>query len=280
MAHGRRKTVLTTVATELATIGSLAFGIALFALQALAFVGGRLLGRWKGADDTPEEGGGILVGSMLGLLGFVLALTLSHANARFEERRQNTLAEANAIGTAWLQAGALHHPKADEIAEQLRDYARLRLAFVLGAEASLSPAETNRRTSSLQTDIWQNLSAITRDRNDAVAASFMGSLNEVFDRATAERFAFALAIPPQILLLIVVLPTLALGTVGFHLGRRRDRQRLLPLVLIGMQTCVVTLILDLGSPRLGDIRPSGRAYEWTISGFAPGGTTQERPARR
>ena len=34
---------------------------------------------------------------------FVLALTLSFANTRFSERRAGTLAEANAIGTAWLR---------------------------------------------------------------------------------------------------------------------------------------------------------------------------------
>jgi hypothetical protein len=40
---------------------------------------------------------------MLGLLAFVLALTLSFANSRFSERIQGTLNEANAIGTAWLR---------------------------------------------------------------------------------------------------------------------------------------------------------------------------------
>jgi len=45
------------------------------------------------------EGVGGLVGSLLGLLAFVLALTLSFASERFNERRLGTLAETNALGT-------------------------------------------------------------------------------------------------------------------------------------------------------------------------------------
>lgn len=262
--------MLSTIAIELAALGSLTFGTVMFAIQAIAFEGGRWFGRRKSPDGNPPTGGGVVIGSMLGLLGFVLALTLSHASARFEERRQGTLEEANAIGTAWLRAGAVGHPKGDEIAVQLRQYAQLRLAFVQADRASGEIGEINDRTSTLQSEIWRNLSALTRERSDPVAALFMASLNEAFDRATSERFAFNLAMPPQILLLITLLPTAALAAVGFYLGVRQDGERLLPLILIAMLGCVVTLILDLGSPRLGDIRPSVRAYEWTISGFAPG----------
>lgn len=53
---------------------------------------------------------------MLGLLAFVLALTLSYSTARFSERRQATLNEANAIGTAFLRASAIGSPQAVEVA--------------------------------------------------------------------------------------------------------------------------------------------------------------------
>ena len=71
-----------------------------------------------------------MVGGLLGLLAFVLALTLSFGSARFEERRQGTLAEANAIGTAWLRAEATGHPRGSEIARLLEDYGRLRKDYL------------------------------------------------------------------------------------------------------------------------------------------------------
>ena len=49
-----------------------------------------------------EKGNGavLVVGSILGLLAFVLALNLSNASSRFERRVEATLQEVNAIGTA------------------------------------------------------------------------------------------------------------------------------------------------------------------------------------
>lgn len=272
--------MLSTSATELATFGSLAFGAVLFVAQAAALAGGRWWGTRRANAANTSEGSGVLIGGMLGLLGFVLALTLSHAGARFEERRQGALAEANAIGTAWLRAHAIAHPKGIEIAAQLEDYAKLRLSFVQ-AGTDIGPImEIHRRTGALQSDIWRNLSAITQERSDPIAAQLMVALNETFDRSTAERFAFALAIPPQILWLITVLPLAAMAALGFHLGLRGDAQRMLPIVLIAMLTSVSTLILDLGSPRLGNIRPSAAAYEWTISGFAGPPPAALRPTGR
>jgi hypothetical protein len=272
MRHDGDGPVLTTLITQIAALGTMAFAAVFFAAQAAAFEAGRWLGRVRAPKGEAPEGSGVIIGSMLGLLGFILALTLSHATTRFEERRQGTLAEANAIGTAWLRAGAVGHPRGQEIAAQLRDYAALRIAFVRAEGTAAEITEINRRTDALQSDIWRNLSTITHERTDPVVASLMASLNEVFDSATAERFAFSLAIPSQILLLITLLPLAATAAIGFHLGLQRDSQRVLPAILAAMLASVVTLVLDLGSPRLGDIRTSARAYEWTVSGFGPAAT--------
>ena len=77
-----------------------------------------------------SEGAAIVVGGILGLLAFVLALTLSFSSSRFNERRQGTLAEANPIGTAWLRAEAIGQPRGDEIARLLEQYTKVRLDFV------------------------------------------------------------------------------------------------------------------------------------------------------
>ncbi len=43
----------------------------------------------------------MLVGSLLALLAFLLAVTMGMASDRFDTRRQLVIAEANSIGTAW-----------------------------------------------------------------------------------------------------------------------------------------------------------------------------------
>lgn len=65
--------------------------------------------RWharRGVDETARTSIGFISGGMLGLLAFLLAISLSIADRRYEDRRAVVLAEANAIGTAWLRAGA------------------------------------------------------------------------------------------------------------------------------------------------------------------------------
>ena len=56
---------------------------------------------------------------MLALLAFTMAVTISFAQNRFEDRRAASLAEANAIGTAWLRARAVGGEEGTAIAEQL-----------------------------------------------------------------------------------------------------------------------------------------------------------------
>jgi hypothetical protein len=46
----------------------------------------------------------------MGLLAFILAFTFSFTSSRLDIRKQLVLEEANAVGTAYLRAGALTPP--------------------------------------------------------------------------------------------------------------------------------------------------------------------------
>jgi hypothetical protein len=136
---------------------------------------------------------------MLGLLAFVLALTLSFANARFGERVEGTLTEANAIGTAWLRAQAIGHVRGPEIAKLLEEYTRVRRDFVSEGQDQSTLDELNQRTNALQSKIWRHMAAILREQPNAASASLMAALNDAFDQATAERFAYYLRLPTRLL---------------------------------------------------------------------------------
>src|SRR5690349_14905239 len=66
------------------------------------------LGRWRAARRPMVEkeisSVGAITTGMIGLLAFTVGLTISFAQSRFEGRRMQVMEEANAIGTAWLQA--------------------------------------------------------------------------------------------------------------------------------------------------------------------------------
>ncbi len=170
-----------------------AFGALLFVVQLAAHEIGFLVARRQvKRQESPGESIGALIGSLLGLLAFVLALTLSFASERFNDRRAGALAEANAIGTAWLRAKALGQPHGEQIAQLLEQYMQQRIAFIRASHEPTELEVISNRTEKLQSAIWADLSAIVREQPNPVSASLMASLNEVFDMTTAERFAFDL----------------------------------------------------------------------------------------
>src|SRR3954452_5972714 len=119
------------VLAQIAAWSIVAFGALLLIAQLAAHEAGFWIGRRQASRrETPSDGVGVLVGGLLGLLAFVLALTLSFASDRFNDRRAGTLAEANAIGTAWLRAKAIGQSNGEEIARLLEQYIKLRIAFV------------------------------------------------------------------------------------------------------------------------------------------------------
>lgn len=266
---------------EFAAWSWLAFWLALFAAQIAA----KELGYWFGRRDgsraeSHAQQVGVVVGAMLGLLAFVLALTLSFANTRFSERRAGTLAEANAIGTAWLRAEAIGHPRATVIARLLEEYTQVRGDFV---RAGLDPAVTaglQQRTTVLQNTIWGHAAAIARERPDPIVASFMASLNETFDMSTAERFAFSFTLPPQLFWLLIGLVLIAMAGLGYQFGLRGVPLRMLAALLTAMWTMLITDILDLSAARVGSFRTSAAIYDWTLQGFQGGVTIPPAPAAR
>ncbi|MEO3470455.1 hypothetical protein AAFN86_01220 [Roseomonas sp. CAU 1739] len=272
--------MLNEAVVELASHSVSLFALALLAFQAFAKEAGYFFGRRIALrNENPGEGVGVVVGGMLGLLAFVLALTLSFSSARFQERREGTLAEANGIGTAWLQAQAIGHPRGTEIARLLEAYTQQRRVFVAADRLDPALEEATRATNALQSQIWGHLAAIVRERPDPAVASLMNALNTTFDLSTAERFAFALTFPPQLFWLLVGMSAVAMSALGFQLGLRQRPLRLLTLLLLCMWTATTTVILDMGSARVGTIRVGTQAYDWTIQGFQGGVTIPPAPAR-
>ncbi|BDG72913.1 hypothetical protein [Roseomonas fluvialis] len=272
--------MVTEAIQELAAFSVFAFAAALFLIQAAAKEIGYVFGHRRAAhQENPGEGVSVVVGGMLGLLAFVLALTLSFSSARFQERREGTLAEANAIGTAWLQAQAIGHPRGAEIARLLEEYTHVRRDFVAAGRFAPEVETATRRTNALQSVIWGHLAAIVRERPDPVTSSLMNALNTTFDLATAERFAFATLFPPQLFWLLIGMTMVSMAALGFQLGLRQKPLRVLSFLLLSMWTATMTIILDMGAARLGSIRIGVQAYDWTIQGFHGGVTVPPAPAR-
>lgn len=84
--------------------------------------------------EKREKTAGTLTGAMLAFLGFMLAISISMADSKFQERRKLVLDEANAISTSSLRAQAIGGVHGTEISRLLVEYTRLRLEFYAAGE--------------------------------------------------------------------------------------------------------------------------------------------------
>lgn len=267
------------ILAELASWSLLAFAMLLFLTQVAAREFGYWLGQRRNAlrGTNEAEGVGLVVGGMIGLLGFVLALTLSFGSGRFDERRQGTLAEANAISTAWLRAAAVGHPKGLEIAHLLEDYAKLRRDYVRAPRNSAAIAQINDQTAATQAKIWGAVSVITRERTDPVVVSMMTAINETFDMSTAARFAHDSRFPPGLFWLLMGMAHISMGALGYQLGLKGQKSHVIATLLTAVWTAVIVVILDLSAPRLGAIRTSVEVYDWILEDMKDNASTSRPP---
>jgi hypothetical protein len=222
------------------------------------------------AAEGEAEAVGLIVGGLLGLLAFLLALTLSQGSNRFSERRLGALTEANAIGTAWLRATAVGDPRAAAIAAMLPDYARQRRSFVTADRGDPALIEIIAGTSAAQRAIWAEMTALLRDRTDPASVAMMASLNEMFDAASAERLALGSTLRPQVFWLLIALAHLGIGAIGYQLALRGQRVTAPTALLVAAWTSVIVVILDLSAPRLGALRVGDDPYAWIIADITEG----------
>lgn len=65
--------------------------------------------------------------AIFALLGLLLAFSFSMAASRYENRKQDVVQEANAIGTAYLRTDLLPEPQRSAAADLFRRYTDVRL---------------------------------------------------------------------------------------------------------------------------------------------------------
>jgi hypothetical protein len=226
----------------------------LFALLMLAaYEVGFRVGRWW-QDRTPgeQEGPtGVLVGSLLALMAFLLGITMGMAADRFDTRRGLVLEEANAIRAAYLQAGYLRSPESEQARELLREYATLRVATNDQAALQANIA----RSEEIQAELWSIAETLVRETDPSdLLALFVDSVTGVIQvhhqRITAGLYA---RVPETVLLLLLAGSVLTLGMVGYSAGITGRRSLMSAAVLVVALSVVTILVIDLDRPRDGFI---------------------------
>jgi hypothetical protein len=215
--------------------------------------GGYRLGKWRHAHPADEKEGpvGAMVGSILGLLAFLLAFTFGIGVNIYLERRLAVLEEANAIGKTQLLSGLLPEPEQAAVARMLRDYVDVRVRAVEEGNVAEAIARS------------EELHALIRD--EAIKAKdtpglnatvpFIQSLHELI-AAHRKRVLVGTQsrIPGTIWIGLFGLTLLGMGGVGYQAGLSgMKRSPVMPVLVLAFAS-VFFLIEDLSRQSEGFLR--------------------------
>ena len=236
----------------------LVFVPSLFLIMLLVLETGRRIGKryYSMEESDHHRGNRILVESAIyGLLGLLIAFTVSGAANRFDARRILTVQEANAIGTAYLRLDLLPAAAQPELRRKFRRYAEARLAvFRLLPDFAASNAEAV-RANELQRSIWNEVIAALPGVPQSATLMLLPALNEMFDITSSRAIAGQAHTPLVILCALAVLALFCCLLAGYGLAGENPLGSALRMIGFALiVTLTIFVILDLDYPRVGLIR--------------------------
>ena len=201
-------------------LSTLELGLLLFAVLLGATLLGIFLGhRVQHLSDSLKEPFGVLQAALLGVVGLLLAFGLSLAVNRYEDRRANVVAEANAIGTTYLRAQTLAEPMRTESLGLLRRYTRSAIEISDEVPGDDEAEEARAREKQIERELW-GLAGQSLDQAPLASAPrlYVETLNEMIDGETARIAALSNRVPTAVLVLEILGAALALGLLAAYLA--------------------------------------------------------------
>ena len=194
-----------------------------------------------------------LVGAVLGMMAFVIALTFGSATNRFDARKTALLDDVTAIQTAYLRANLLPEPHRTTIRSLLRDYVQVRAGIVhaYGQPGRLQLVQ--RRAHALQKSMWSHVEdMVAADGNTRLHAFFASALNDVFNLHTKRVVLGAhYRIPGFLWWALIFASCVAMVAVGFQFGIGGKR-RILTANLALAITFALVMVLAFDLDRAGE----------------------------
>jgi hypothetical protein len=216
----------------------------------LAEIGFRL-GLWLQRRD-PAAGtaiSGTVVGGMLGLMAFLLAFCIGIVIDQHNGRKAMVVTEANAVGTAYLQAGFLDEAGRDQTRDLLREYVEIRLA----AAADESVLEsTLARSEKIHNQLWSIVEETVRQGNESdIMALLVSSINEVIDVHSLRLAAVDLRLPELLWFVLYAATMLSFLLVGVANSSDGKRDPFAVLLFALAYVAVLMIVVDLDRPQQG-----------------------------
>ena len=234
-------------------------GLLLLALESSYRIG---LWRTKRSKSDPPTGrrGEVVLTSMLGLLGLILAFTYSYTVSRSDQRKGAVLNDVNAIGTAFARADLLAEPSRTELRAILLDYARTRYVHAESLRPHTVQA-TLARMLEKQAPIWPATKRMaSRTTPGPLEVSVIQSINEVLDAHTTRRMVAFDTLPSAVLFMLLFVACTTMAVAGYAAGRLGSLPRWRMGSLALALSAVMMVVTDFDRPTSGFIQVSQEGY--------------------
>ena len=225
---------------------------------------GRCLGlRYRKHEATEGMAGLAAVeGAIFGLMGLLLAFTISGALQRFDDRRQLVLQEATAATTAYDRLGVFEGQADRDLQQKLKDYVVARMDlyrqphdFLLWQRVEEFSGSQQLEIARRKADLWHAaLAACPRTGFQPACSLALPALNSLFEVARL-RAGASEKHPPQIIYFMLF--GLGLGCsllAGFGMAAAGARSWVHMLLFAGTLTVALYIVTDMEYPRLGLVR--------------------------
>ncbi len=212
------------------------------------------LGFWlgmRGRDEKSYEAGrpvGTVAGAVLGMMAFVIALTLGSATNRFGDRKAALLDDVTAIQTAYLQTSMLPEPHRTTLRSLLRDYVQARAGMVHAYSDPETMDLIRQHARALANVIWDRVEVMAEEYGPSGPhGSFASALNQMFSLHTKRVVLGAYhRIPGFFWWAILFASAVAMVAVGFQFGLASGRRFMtMNLALALTFALVITLAFDI-----------------------------------
>ncbi|MBV8246354.1 MAG: hypothetical protein JOZ38_10565, partial [Candidatus Eremiobacteraeota bacterium] len=145
-----------------------------------------------------------VMAAILGLVAFVLGLSFSQAEGRFDVRRNLVITEANAIGTTWLRANQLPPQDAVRFRSVLTDYTATLLDAYEHVEQESAFVAAESRAIADQNVLWTIASDALRKKPMLGHSLLVQTLNDTIDLSAEQRAQLQQHVPTFVAVLMIL----------------------------------------------------------------------------
>jgi hypothetical protein len=235
------------------------FFVLLFALSVFVEIGHRAGMRLSVDTDSLRHEQLVAARDAIGLLlSLLLGFTLAMAIARFDQRKQLLVDEANSISTTAMRARTLPEPLGVKTLGLLREYVDARARFSAARLQGQDLEQSIVKAKELQDQMWSQAELAAKTAPTAITSLFIQSLNETIDLSEKRVATLEDRVPLPIWVMLTLISLLACLTAGMTVRRRFLYVMLVTPLIISI---VMALIADLNNPRGGLLRTGEKSIE-------------------